>query len=82
MMSMQFVIHFPYSKHLDIHLSSICDLPQLIHRMKMKLKNLIIRQSHKIDSKPLITREWIERNTDLQNFHYVFKKWHMVQLWL
>jgi hypothetical protein len=65
---------FPHIKHLDIHSLSIFDLPQLINRMKMKLTNLIIRQSYKIDSKPLITREWIERNTELQNLHYVFKK--------
>jgi len=73
---------FPHIKHLDIHLLSICDPSQLINRMKMKLTNIIIRQPHKIDSEPLITREWIERNTDLQNFHYVLDKRDKVQLWL
>ncbi len=69
-------------RQFAIHLLSICDLSQLINRMKIKLTNLIIRQPYKIDSEPLITREWIERNTDLQNFHYVFNKCDMIQLWL
>jgi len=73
---------FPHIKQLDIHSLSISDLPQLINRMKMKLTDIIIRQPHETDNQQMITREWLERNTELQNFLYADYDRDYVHLWL
>jgi hypothetical protein len=73
---------FPHIERLDIHLSSVSDLPQLLrNRMKMKLTDIIIRQSETINYERLITREWIEQNTELKNFHYSCDVQNCVSLW-
>ncbi|CAF4157106.1 unnamed protein product [Rotaria sordida] len=73
---------FTNIERLDIHSSSITDLPQLLNRMKKTLTDIIIRQSRKVNNEQLITREWIERNTELENFHYTCDFWNAVRLWL
>jgi len=75
---------FPHLKLLDIHLSSVIDLTQLINRMKFILTDIIIRQSHNINSELLITYEWIKQNTELNKFHYTFisDHWNSIRLWL
>jgi hypothetical protein len=73
---------FPHIERLDIHLSSVSDLPQLLrNRRKMKLTDIIIRQSQTINCERLITREWIEQNTELKNFHYSCDVQNCVSLW-
>ncbi len=73
---------FPHIEQLDIHSSSITDLPQLINRMKMTLTYILIRQPRNVSNEQSITREWIERNTELQNFHYTCNHGDFVTLWL
>ncbi|CAF4839207.1 unnamed protein product [Rotaria sp. Silwood1] len=72
---------FLHIKRLDIHSSSVSDLPQLLNRMKMILTDIIIRQPQTINYERLITREWVERNTDLKNFHYSCDVQNCVSLW-
>jgi hypothetical protein len=67
---------FPHIERLDIHLSSVTDLSQLINRMKMRLTDIVIRQLRKVNNEQFITREWVERNTELQNFHYRCSYWN------
>ena len=69
-------------KRLDIHSASIIDLPQLLNKMRMKLTELIIRQPAHGNNHQFITREYIERNTELKNFHYVCDAMHSLYLWL
>ncbi len=73
---------FPRIKQLDIHSSSITDLPQLINRMKMTLTDILIRQPRNVSNEKSITHEWIKRNTELQNCHYTCNDWNSVRLWL
>ncbi|CAF3618419.1 unnamed protein product [Rotaria sp. Silwood1] len=73
---------FPYIKHLDIYSLSVPDLAQLLSKMKMTLREVFIRQPFKVKNEKLITREWIERNTDLKSFHYTCDYWNIVCLWL
>jgi hypothetical protein len=69
-------------KRLDIHSASIIDLPQLLNRTRMKLTELIIRQPEYGNNHQFITREYIERNTELKNFHYVRDAMNSLYLWL
>lgn len=73
---------FPYIEQLNIHLLSVTDLPQLLNRMKMTLTDIIITQPHKVNNEQFITREWIERNTELRKFHYTCTYEICVALWL
>jgi hypothetical protein len=75
---------FSYIKRLDIHSSSATDLLQLLNGMKMILTDIIIRQSHQVNNEQFITREWIERNTELKNFYHTSTCdfWYSVRLWL
>jgi hypothetical protein len=61
---------FGHIKRLDIHSSAFTDLSQLLNRMKMVATYIIINQSHQVKKEQFITREWIEQNTELKNFHY------------
>jgi hypothetical protein len=75
---------FRHVKRLDIHSSSVTDLPQLLNQMKMILTDIIIRQRHVLNNEQFITCEWIEQNTELKNFHYtsISDFWNSVKLWL
>ncbi len=73
---------FPYIEQLSIHLLSVTDLPQLLNRMKMTLTDLIITQPYNINNEQFITREWIERNTELRKFHYTCAYEIFISLWL
>ncbi len=72
---------FPHIKRLDIHSSSVSDLPQLLNRMKMTLTDIIIRQPQTVNYERLITRQWIEQNSELKNFHYSCDVQNCVSLW-
>jgi hypothetical protein len=74
---------FGHIKRLDIHSSSCIDLPQLLNRMKMVATYIIIKQLHRVKKEQFITREWIEQNTELKNFHYTSTNdfWHSIGLW-
>ncbi|CAF0948898.1 unnamed protein product [Rotaria sordida] len=72
---------FPHIERLDIYSSHVTDLSQLLNRMKITLTDIIIRQSHNVNNQQLITRQWIERNTKLKNFHYK-SRCDFIQLWL
>ncbi len=72
---------FPHIKRLDIHASSVSDLPKLLNQMKITLTDIIIRQPQTVNYERLITREWIERNTKLKNFHYSCDVQNCVSLW-
>jgi hypothetical protein len=62
---------FTHIERLDIHSESVIDLPRFLNRIKRKtLTEIIIRQQRKVRNEHLITREWIEQNTELQHFHY------------
>ncbi|CAF3753462.1 unnamed protein product [Rotaria sp. Silwood1] len=73
---------FTHIERLDIHSSSINNLPLLLNRMKKTLTDIIIRQPDKVNNQKLITHEWIEQNTELHNFHYTCDYWNSVRLWL
>ncbi|CAF4211141.1 unnamed protein product [Rotaria sp. Silwood2] len=73
---------FTHIERLDIHSSSIPDLAQVINRMKMTLREIRIRQPRNIDNEQFITREWIKRNTDVQNFYYTCDDGNVVRMWL
>jgi hypothetical protein len=73
---------FTNLEQLDIHSASIAYLPQLLNRMKMTLTEIIIRQPRHVNNEQLITREYIEQNTELQNFHYSNDALNSICLWL
>jgi hypothetical protein len=73
---------FPYIEQLSIHLLSVTDLPQLLNRMKMTLTDIIITQPGNVNNEQFITREWIERNTELRKFHYTCAYEILISLWL
>lgn len=72
---------FTHIERLDIHAASVTDLPQLLNKMKKKLTDIIIRQPRIDNNGQSITREWIERNTELENFHYACDDMNTVYLW-
>jgi len=73
---------FTHIERLDIHSESVIDLPQFLNRIKRKaLTEIIIRQQRKVRNEHLITREWIEQNTELQHFHYARDAMNSVSLW-
>ncbi len=72
---------FTHIERLDIHSTSITVLPQLLKRMTKTLVDIIIRQPQIISKEQLITREWIERYTELQHFHYTCDTMNSVILW-
>jgi hypothetical protein len=73
---------FTHLERLDIHSASVTDLPQLLNRIQNKtLTDIIIRQPRTASNEQFITREWIERNTEFQHFHYACDSENSVSLW-
>lgn len=74
---------FTHVQRLHIFASCINDIPQLLNRMKTISTDIIIRQPSNINNEEVITRECIERNTELRNFHYKHIVWNNTScLWL
>jgi hypothetical protein len=73
---------FPYLEQLEIDSLLVVSLARLLNRMKMMLTNIIIRQPSNTSNDKLITRQWIERNTELKNFCYTCSPSNCVKLWL
>ncbi len=75
---------FPHIERLDIHSSSIIDLPQLLNGIKMTLKDIIIRQPCELTNQQFLTHQWIQQNTEFKHFHYASTSnfGNSIRLWL
>jgi hypothetical protein len=73
---------FASVQHLDILYCNISNLSRLLNNMIMTLTTVHIRQRPRINNDPMITREWIEQNTNLRIFHYDCDENHWVTLCL
>jgi hypothetical protein len=74
---------FPHIKRLTVYSLGVADLSQFLNKMKMTLIDIIIEQPREMfNREKFITRQWIEKNTELKNFHYACTDLNAIYLWL
>jgi hypothetical protein len=76
---------FTHIERLDISTNTFSDLSRFFKNIMSTLSSIYISRNVNesiTDNDRLIQQDWIEKNTQLRNFHYSYDKYNSMHLWL